>query len=106
MSVSELRIVSLPVVAGRQHYYIPRIVAGQGQGQEMDLEPVGLDTGSASALRVVVVVEQEDIVLRMDLVLPEQVAPTRLGEVGLLAIAAAADNPEEDTAEDTVVEQG
>lgn len=104
MSVSELRIVSLPVVAGIQHYYKPRIVAGQGQGQEMDLEPVGLGTGSASALRVVAVVEQEDIVLGIDLVLPEQVAPTRLGEVGFLAIAAAADSSEEDTAEDMAVE--
>jgi hypothetical protein len=98
-------LFSVPV-AGRQDYYILRIVAGQGQGQGMGLEPVGLGTDSASALELVLLVEQEDIVLHMDLVLLELVAPTRLAVAGFLAIAAAVDNPEKGTVEDTVVEQG
>jgi hypothetical protein len=57
-------------------------------------------------LEVGVVLEQEDTVLRMDLLVPELVAPTRRAEVVLLAIAAGVDNPEQDTVEDIVVDLG
>jgi hypothetical protein len=52
------------------------------------------------------VVEQEHMVLRMDLLLPELVAPTRRAEVVLAAMAAGVDNPEQDTVEDIVVDLG
>lgn len=52
--------------------------------------------------------EEEDIVLRMDLVLPAPVAlaTRQRAEAGLLAIVAAVDNPETDTVEDMPVERG
>jgi hypothetical protein len=54
------------------------------------------------------VVEQEHMLVRMDLLLPELVPPTRRAEVVLAAIVAAAggDNPEQDTVEDIVVDLG
>jgi len=53
------------------------------------------------------VVEQEHMLVRMDLLLPELVPPTRRAEVVLAAMAVAGgDNPEQDTVEDIVVDLG